>query len=126
VVVAITSARIIGVSVGDSEAWVITDTGIDDVTRGQNKSRLGSGRASPVSFFRPRLEGTLVVGSDGLFRYAKMESVAEAVRGRAPAKAAEELRGLVVLPSGQYQDDLGLVVVREAHSGLPAERRTDG
>jgi hypothetical protein len=37
---------------------------------------------------------------------------AEAVRGHQPADVAEQLRALVQLPSGNYADDLGVVVVR--------------
>ena len=111
VVVDITSSGIIGVSVGDSEAWVITDEGIDDLTYHQNKKRLGNGRASPVSFFRPTLDGALLLGSDGLFNYAAPNTIAEVVRGRAPSDAAEGLRAGVLLPSWTYPDDLGIVLV---------------
>ena len=111
VVIAVTSSGIIGMSVGDSEAWVFTETGIDDLTRAQNKKRLGSGRAVPVLFSRPPLEGMLVVASDGLWKCTSMERVAEVVRRREPAEAAEALRDLVALPSGKYQDDLGIVVL---------------
>lgn len=60
-------------SAGDSEAWVFTETGIDDLTAGQDKKRLGDGHA-----------------------------VKEATEG---------LTTLVRLPSGAYQDDVGVVVV---------------
>jgi serine/threonine protein phosphatase PrpC len=75
------------------------------------QKRLGSGRAAPVSFCRPTLDGTLVVGTDGLWSYTTPDKVAEAVRGRTPAGAAEELLPLVRLPSGMYQDDVGVAVV---------------
>jgi len=70
--------------------WFITETGIDDLTCAQTKKRLGSGRAAPVSFYRPRLEGTLVPGTDGLFNYIPMEKLAEVVRGRAPSDAQKD------------------------------------
>ncbi len=111
IVAVIGPGGIIGAAVGDSQAWVITETGIDDLTCAQSKKRLGSGRASPVPFYRPRLEGTLVVASDGLWNYIPMHRVAEVVRGRAPVDAAEGLRDLVQRPSGKYRDDLGVVVV---------------
>lgn len=85
---------ILGASAGDTEAWVIGKTCIDDLTAGQKKKRLGSGRADPVAFHRPRLDGTLVLGSDGLFKYVSRERVAEAARGRTPADAAERFRPL--------------------------------
>jgi hypothetical protein len=43
VVVVVSPAGLIGVSVGDSAAWLITGTGIDDLTAGQRRARLGSG-----------------------------------------------------------------------------------
>ncbi len=102
---------VLGVSCGDSEAWLVTETGIDDITAGQNKKRLGSGRAAPLSFYRPTLDATVILGTDGLWKYMSTEGVAEAVRGRAPSAAAEALRALVQLRSGKYQDDVGLVVL---------------
>ena len=49
VVVVVTPRGLLGVSAGDSEAWVITASGIDDLTTAQNKKRVGSGDASPAS-----------------------------------------------------------------------------
>jgi serine/threonine protein phosphatase PrpC len=114
VVVVVTPRIMLGVSAGDSEAWVIGSKYIDELTAGQSKKRLGSGRAAPVFFSRPSLEGTLIVGTDGLFNYASRETIAEAVHGREPADAAERLRALVQLPSGDYADDVAAVVVRPA------------
>ena len=111
IVVVISPRGVMGVSAGDSEAWVVTSSGVDDLTAGQSRKRLGSGRARPVSFARPSLEGSLVVASDGLFGYATEQKIAAAVRGRVPDDAAERLRALVRLPSGRYQDDLAVVVV---------------
>jgi len=111
VIAVVGPSGILGASAGDTEAWVIGKTCIDDLTAGQKKNRLGSGRAAPVSFYRSRLDGTLVLGSDGLFKYVSTEKIAEAVRGSAPADAAERLRALVRMATGRYQDDLGLVVV---------------
>lgn len=112
VVVIIGSKGLMGVSAGDSEAWVVTATSIDDLTMGQKKARLGSGRAVPVSFNRPGLDGVLVVGTDGLFKYGSAERIAAAVRGGDVERAAERLAALVRLPSGGLQDDLGIVVIR--------------
>ncbi len=111
IVAVIGPGGIIGAAVGDSQAWVITETGIDDLTVEQKRKRLGSGRAAPVPFFRPRLRDTLVVGTDGLFKYARREDLAAAVRGHAPQVVTERLRALVQLPSGGYQDDVGVALV---------------
>lgn len=115
VVVVLMPDRLIGVSVGDSEAWVVRATDIDDLTGGQNKARLGSGRAAPITFVRGTLDGVLIVGTDGLFKYASRERLAAIARGRRPvADAAAELENLVRLPSGRFQDDVAIVVLRSS------------
>jgi hypothetical protein len=53
------------VSAGDSEAYVVTTAGVDDLTASQSRKRLGSGKASPVPFLRAALDGALVVGPMG-------------------------------------------------------------
>lgn len=94
IVVVVTSRGVLGVSAGDSEAYVVTTTDVDDLTASQNRKRLGSGKASPVPFFRAALDGVLVVGTDGLFKYALLEKVVTAVAGRSPAEATERLIAL--------------------------------
>ena len=111
IIAVIGDSGITGVSCGDSQAWVISETGIDDLTADQKKKRLGSGHAALVAFYQPRLDGTLVIATDGLWDYTWAEKVAEVVRGRAPGGAAEELQALVRLPSRGYSDDVGVVVV---------------
>ena len=106
-IVAIVSGAgaIIGASVGDSEAWIVTPDSIDDLTDGQDRRRLGSGRAAPVSFARAALEGTLIVGTDGLFKYAPPNAIAAVVRNCAnPAEA--------LLQSTRTPDDITIVTVR--------------
>jgi serine/threonine protein phosphatase PrpC len=110
-VVIVGSKGLMGVSVGDSEARIVSTTSIDDLTADQKKARLGSGRAVPASFYRPGLDGVLVVGTDGLFKYTSAERIAAAVRGGDVAGGAERLVALVRLPSGGLQDDVGIVVV---------------
>jgi serine/threonine protein phosphatase PrpC len=113
VVVVIGPDGLSGVSVGDSEAWIVGATFRDDLTEHQKRARLGSGRAMPVAFRRPRGDGTLVVASDGLFKYATAEAIAAAVRTGGPVQgAAERLVDLVRLPSGGLQDDVGIAIVR--------------
>jgi hypothetical protein len=107
VVVIVHGAGVLGVSAGDSEAWLATDRGIDDLTTGQRRARLGSGRAAPISFHRNGLDGVLLVGTDGLFKYAPREKIAAAVRGRRPDEATAHLVELVRLRSGTLQDDVG-------------------
>jgi PPM family protein phosphatase len=113
VVVVLGSRQLIGVSAGDSEAWVVTATEVHDLTRGQHtKRRLGSGRAEPVAFAQAALSGTLVVATDGLFKHAASDVIACMIRESAISIAGEQLLGLVRLPSGRLVDDVALVLVR--------------
>ena len=80
---------LMGVSVGDSEAWVLGPVGIDRLTEKQNRKRLGSGGSRVTLFHRPMLDGMLVVGTDGLFKNARPELIS-AVFTEANAGAAAE------------------------------------
>jgi len=112
VVVVVGVRHLIGVSTGDSEAWVVTATEVHDLTRGQHtKQRLGSGRVEPLVFKHAALSGALVVATDGLFKYAATDVIARMVRASAIQIAAEQLVELVRLPSGKLQDDVALVLV---------------
>ena len=114
VIVEISDNLISGASVGDSGAWVISPDGIDDLTRGQHrKPRLGSGRARPSPFSRPKLNGTLLVATDGLFNYANPERIAAAARTPDIDEAGRALVQLVRLPSGGLQDDVAVVLGRQ-------------
>jgi serine/threonine protein phosphatase PrpC len=100
---------IAGVSAGDSEAWVVTATQVDDLTLAQHtKTRLGTGRAVPVTFERATLEGVLLAGTDGLFKYASKEVIARIVRANTIGRTAEELIELVRLPSGRFADEAAI------------------
>src|SRR5262249_30412703 len=53
VVLAVYGSSLVGASVGDSGAWLITDTAWDDLTaRQQHKPCLGTGVAAPMPFVR--------------------------------------------------------------------------
>jgi len=111
VIVVVGPNGLTGISVGDSEAWIVDRTSIDDLTRSQERLRLGSGRATPVAFQRRRLDGVLLVATDGLFKFASAGQIAATVRAGDVSRAAERLTALVQLPSGGFQDDVGIVVV---------------
>ena len=58
VVVAWSPGGIVGASVGDSQAWLIVDGEIKDLTKSQaRKPLLGSGEAEPTGFFHPPAAG---------------------------------------------------------------------
>lgn len=110
VVLCITPRRIVGASVGNSEAWWVGSEGHFDLTEAQKRtSFLGSGEAEPCPFElkRPK-EGTLLVATDGLFKYVDPLTLTDAVRaggGRSP----ETLQKLVESPRGRLYDDLAIV-----------------
>ena len=116
VLIVIDDHGIRGASCGDSEAWIVRDDGTaDDLTRDQHtKKRVGSGRAVPVGFERHVLEGgTLVVGSDGLFRYARREDIVRVVlEAETLEEVAAALVELVRPGSGELLDDSAVTIVR--------------
>lgn len=113
-VIAIAStSRLVGASVGDSAAWQVRRDGHLDLTSDQvRKPLLGSVSARPVRFDLDDLEGTLVVATDGLFKYAKAKDICEVVRGSHLASVPEGLVRLVRMRSGALRDDVAIVVCR--------------
>lgn len=114
VVVQILGYQIAGASVGDSAAWLFTPTSSVELTANQRrKPLLGSGRSMPVPFVATFSPGSvLVLGSDGLFDYAEHRAIARLALGDAPASAFVDLARL---PTGSLQDDVAVVVCREAN-----------
>ena len=111
VVVVVTPAFLCGASVGDSEAWVVTHGDCRVLTSGQRRKPLiGNGRAEPVSFRHVRKRGVLVVGTDGLFKYANAASIRRTALELTPELACQKLVDLARLPNGSLQDDVGVVV----------------
>lgn len=111
----VTGAAIVGASVGDSAAWFVTPEAVVDLTQyQQRKPFVGSGRAAPMSFaFTPTGGGTLLLATDGLFGQAREEAIVCAARLPDLEQVADALvaaaRGQM---TGQFYDDLALVVLR--------------
>jgi serine/threonine protein phosphatase PrpC len=115
VVAALSPAGIVGASVGDSGAWLVTPKEYADLTENQRqKPFLGTGAAIPVPFKARRLDGTLLVASDGLFKYADWERIAEVALETDIQQAAGHLVDLVRLRSGGLPDDVSVVLCRES------------
>jgi len=115
VIVSIRGGVVSGASVGDSGAWLIHDGDAIDLTEGQSRKPLvGAGCRTWCIPPRPLGGGTLLVASDGLLRYAQRAAIVRLARdGDLPA-AARALIDLVRLPSGRLQDDVAVVLGREA------------
>jgi len=104
---------IIGASVGDSGAWCVSPSGVDDLTcRQGRKPFLGTGGANPIGFARDALVGTLLMASDGLLKYTSSECIAAAALAANLENAAQNLIGLVRYASGALPDDVSVLLAR--------------
>lgn len=116
VVVALSDCRLAGATVGDSEAWIVSDGGVRRLTSGgRRKPYLGYGAAGPFGFSSPPLGiATLLVATDGLFKYADESRICDAVRDADLEAAASRTAELVRNTAGTFYDDLALVLARDA------------
>lgn len=113
VVVDIRPYGIAGASVGDSEAWIINGERVVDLTKGQTrKPLLGSGNAKPVSFTHGKLDGLLVVATDGFCSYARRDDLTVLIATTNFHTIARKCVEMVRLPSGELWDDIGIAIAR--------------
>ncbi len=123
VVVVLGPFGILGVAVGNSQAWLVGPETMDDLTAGAKPSRLGTGRARPESFVRmdrPWISGrtreVLILGTDGLFDASPQDAILEVLRGRVVhdpreiSRLTSRLVELARLPSGALADDTTVIV----------------
>jgi serine/threonine protein phosphatase PrpC len=105
--------RVVGASVGDSSAWLVSPTGeITDLTVHQRRRPLiGTGEALPVVFEADLLGRRLLLASDGLTKYATAERICSLAMQGSVAQAADALANCARLPSGGLQDDVAVVIV---------------
>ena len=100
-----------GASVGDCEALVFGDGEAVNLTGCQvRKPLLGDGAAEPIAFGAPCVRGTLVIATDGLWKYLSGARIAEFARIRPLEAAVAALVDGVRLRSGALQDDVAIVV----------------
>ncbi len=115
IVLVIEAGVVRGASVGDSEAWLISGSQIIDLTAAQNrKPLLGSGDAVPVEFGPTPFAGRLLVGTDGLFKYARAERIAAVASAEPVERAVGALVDLVRLSNGSLQDDVAVALLHVA------------
>jgi PPM family protein phosphatase len=113
VIAVLSKNGIIGASVGDSGAWCISASGVDNLTSNQSrKPFLGRGCATPFGFARDSLKGTLLVASDGLLKYTSAELIAAVAVADDVEKSARNLVELVRYPSGALPDDISVLLAR--------------
>lgn len=108
---------VVGASVEDSEAWLVTDSACLRLTpRATRKPYLGYGMAVPFTFHESFSGGTLVLATDGLFKYADESKIVAAVRLPALDAAA---RAAVEAPLGASRtcyDDIAVILCRAVPS----------
>jgi serine/threonine protein phosphatase PrpC len=118
VVVEVSDNCIIGSSVGDSGAWLLTGRSILDLTEAQHRNPLlGSGEALPVGFGPIELSGRLLIASDGLFKYATRQDIVQRAIGVSLSDAVERLIAGLRLRSGALQDDVGIILLERVDGG---------
>lgn len=115
VIVAVMESGIVGTSVGDSEAWLISRSAADNLTAAQcRKPFVGSGRAIPIGFSRGSLRDTLLIASDGLLKYTSVECIVAASQAADLDEVSNNLIKLVRYPSGALPDDISILLARSA------------
>lgn len=113
VVVARSARGLVGACVGDSQAWLVADDDLLDLTRDRvRKPLLGSGEAVPVGFAHPPAAGLLLVATDGFCNYVRRDRLMKEILWIDFAVLARTLVEMVRLPSGELWDDVGLVACR--------------
>ena len=98
---------------GDSSAWLISTAGeVTDLTANQRRRPLlGTGEALPVQFEAAPRGGRLLLGTDGLFKYAHAERICALAMQGSVATAADALANAVRLTSGGLPDDVAVALV---------------
>jgi len=100
---------VIGASVGDHQAWLVTGDSYQVLTSAQQRQRLGSGRATPVAFEASLATGSVILtATDGLFGAVPAAAILAALR---TAPAPEKLVSLARSRSGKLYDDVGIAIV---------------
>jgi len=115
VVAVVTDDGITGASVGDSDAYLILPTSEYKLTYGRRKPYLGYGAAYPEPFNAELRDGTLLLASDGLWKYADLDKICAIVRS--PDLSLEEIARHLVdaarIPNGSLWDDVAIALCRE-------------
>jgi PPM family protein phosphatase len=115
VVVEISEGSVVGASVGDSGAWMLTGKAIVDLTENQHrKPLLGSDEASPMGIGPIDLSGRLLIATDGLFKYATESDIAQRATALSVNDAVDSLIAGVRLRGGALQDDVAIILIELA------------
>ncbi|MDB4980802.1 MAG: hypothetical protein JWM82_1554 [Myxococcales bacterium] len=100
-----------GASVGDCEAWAFVEGAPMRLTSGQvRKPLLGEGAARPVPFEAHVAHGTLLMATDGLWKYMSHDRIAKTAPIRPFKTAVAAFVDGVRLKSGALQDDVAVAI----------------
>jgi len=115
VVAVVTAEGIVGASVGDSDAYLVLANDEFKLTHGARKPFLGYGAAWPHPLNAAELvDGTLILASDGLWKYADLDKICAIVRSK--EKSLEEIAKALVdearMPNGELPDDISIALCR--------------
>jgi len=114
VVVCATPACVVGAGVGDTEAWwIVGNMAVPLCGDTPQKPYLGYGAAWVQWFTASTPAGTLLVASDGLFKYTNADTITAIVAGDEPlTDKVAALRDAVRSSSGTLYDDFAAVLMR--------------
>jgi len=110
-IVVVASGDVIhGASCGDSSCWLIGSDGVVELTEHQNRRPLVGNGCRPSEFRARPGSSRLLIATDGLSKYARLEQILAAAQRPSLVDAAHELAELPRLPCDAYQDDVGIVL----------------
>lgn len=111
IIVSLREGKLVGASVGDSAAWLFTESSRCELTSGQmRKPLIGSGSVTPHLMSMDKPIGTLVIATDGLWKYTSLEAIHKTVLENAMQSLPVKLINLARLKSGTLPDDVCVIV----------------
>jgi hypothetical protein len=110
-VVTIAEDTVVGGSVGDSAAWLVSHVGLLDLTESQRRKPLiGSGRAKPADFGPVPFTGRLLLATDGLLRFLPHRTIADVVLSSPLQAVPAALVACLTRTGADLPDDVAIVV----------------
>lgn len=109
----VAQGKVCGASCGDSAALLVSDNQHTVLTERQRKnSPVGSGEAFPAAFTADFVDSTLLVMSDGVWRYIGDEAIAQLCTTRQRQELVFSLRQMQMQQNGgKLPDDFSIIVV---------------
>lgn len=103
-----------GASIGDSQAWLFNAQSSFEITHLQyRKPLMGSGKAVPIEFGVFPVQGSLMVGSDGLFNHCHISEVETRLNFET---CAEDILSGLPLKKHRLMDDFSVILIQNLKS----------